>query len=429
MNGCDSVYLNQESASQLLHQNKKIVVLTVKNPFTVSNESGIDHDLLENFAGANDIQIEYRYKENESEIVKALNKGEGDIGAARFLHIDRFEEEFLGPTYEETHLNLYCNKKIKFEKLSDLNNKKILVRSYDYSQDHERLITESAPLVNFVVKPHLKQFQILRQVQNSQYDCAMMEHLNGEFYQQYYSRVQNSYQFDKKISLNWLISPKKKYLSLLMKAWFQEAARSNEILRVLDLYRSHLAEGISKLEVYHFLSDSRSQLNSYIEYFQNAGKEQSIPWHLLAALSYQESRWNELAVSHRGAKGLMQITDATAEHLGVIDAHNAEESIFAAAKYLRQLINMLPKSVHLSDRLALALAAYNMGIGHLKDAQRIAELKGMNPYSWQDLKVCLPFLSNADYFDLFEHGYANSAETIQFVDRVFNYQKLLISYR
>lgn len=428
MNGCDSIYLNLDSASKLLHQQKKLVVLTVRNPFTVSNVSGIDHDLIENFAAANDIQVEFRYKSNESEILRALNLGEGDIGAARFLQLNRMSEQTLGPTYEETHLNLYCHKSVHFQQLSDLNFKKIIFRSFEYDPNFGRWLKNFAPNIDISVRPNLKHQQIFRLVQNQKYDCAILENLNGAFYEQFYSRVTSVFQFENKISLNWIISPNKKYLNILMKAWFQEAARNNDIIRVLDLYRSHLTQNIAKSEVYHFLQSSRKEMISYSEYFQSAGRVYSIPWRLLSALSYQESRWNKLAVSHRGAKGLMQITDSTAEHLGLIDSLDAETSIFAAAKYLRLLIDEFPKTVHLNDRIALALAAYNMGIGHLSDAQKFAEIKGLNPYSWQDLKLCLPYLADSTYSDIFQYGYANTKETVQFVDRVFNFQNLLAEY-
>lgn len=428
INGCDSIYLNIDSASELLQVQKKIVVLTVRNPFTVSNGGGIDHDLIENFAGSHDVQVEFRYKANEAEIIQSLNKGEGDIGAARFLQLDRLDGLPLGPTYEETHFNLYCHKNVRFQKLSDLNNKRIIIRSFEYDQSIGQQLTSQAPGISISVRPNLKHHQIFRLLQSNHYDCAVMENLNGEFYEQFYSRINNVFEFDHQISINWIISPNKKYLSLLMKAWFQEAARNNEIMRILDLSRSHLTQSMAKLEVYRFLQSSREEMNSYIVDFQNAGMKFAIPWRLLAALSYQESRWDELAVSHRGAKGLMQITDSTAEHLGLDDALNAQDSIFAAAKYLRMLIDEFPRSIPLNDRFALALAAYNMGIGHLADAQRFAEIKGLNPYSWQDLKLCLPYLADSNYSEIFQYGYANTKETIHFVDRVFNFQKLLTAY-
>ena len=84
----------------------------------------------------------------------------------------------------------------------------------------------------------------------------------------------------------------------------------------------------------------------------------------------------------------------------------------------------MPTNIHSSDRLSLTLAAYNMGYGHLLDAQKLVLEKGRNPYSWRDLKAVLPLLADPNYADLLEYGPARGFETLEFVERVRAYHNL-----
>jgi membrane-bound lytic murein transglycosylase F len=121
----------------------------------------------------------------------------------------------------------------------------------------------------------------------------------------------------------------------------------------------------------------------------------------------------------------MQITQDTADHLGLNDRRNPSESVWGGAKYLRYLYLLTPSELDRKERWALALASYNIGIGHLKDAQKLAEQKKINPYSWYELKQVFPMLANADIAESLEYGYARGNETVQYVDRTLDFYKLL----
>jgi membrane-bound lytic murein transglycosylase F len=259
-----------------------------------------------------------------------------------------------------------------------------------------------------------------------QVDCVMAENLEGEFYARYYHKVEKVTPLTKNYSLSWLIRPHLTDLNRLLQAWFQRASRNDEIMRVHDRYKLYLSE-LDRQDVLHFMKQTRLTLPDFERQFRRAGHENNLPWQLIAAVSYQESKWNSAAVSYTGVRGIMQLTQETAAHLGVEDRNDPLQSIWGGAKYLRYLMNKTPPYLNFKDRLCLTLAAYNMGYGHLRDAQKLLARQGKNPYSWRHLREALPLLENSSYEPELEFGLARGSETIEFVERVSGFYNLMVA--
>ena len=102
-----------------------------------------------------------------------------------------------------------------------------------------------------------------------------------------------------------------------------------------------------------------------------------------------------------------------------------EQNIYAGAKYMAHMIERIPDDVHDDDRYWFAMAAYNMGIGHLWDARTLARRLGKNPSSWLDIQEVLPLLSNKKYYKTLKYGYARGYEPVIYVKRIRNYQEIL----
>ncbi len=117
--------------------------------------------------------------------------------------------------------------------------------------------------------------------------------------------------------------------------------------------------------------------------FKRAALEVGIDWRLLAAVAYEESRWDPRAVGPGGSAGLFQLMPATAQWLGVRDPFDPEEAVPAAARYLRQLMDEFA-DVPLADRVAMAVAAFNVGPRHVHDARRLAARMGLDPNRWRN---------------------------------------------
>jgi membrane-bound lytic murein transglycosylase F len=178
-------------------------------------------------------------------------------------------------------------------------------------------------------------------------------------------------------------------------------------------------------------SDFRGHINTRLPVlrapFESAAKETGFSWRVLAALAYQESRWLPGAVSPQGAQGVMMLMPQTAAKMGVKNVFAAEENILAGAKYLAYMKERVPERIRDPDRTWLAMAAYNIGIGHLEDARIITQMRKKNPDRWSDVRANLPRLAEPAWHGRVKLGYANGRETAQFVERVAQFAAILES--
>ncbi|NCP13357.1 MAG: lytic transglycosylase domain-containing protein [Sphingomonadales bacterium] len=94
---------------------------------------------------------------------------------------------------------------------------------------------------------------------------------------------------------------------------------------------------------------------------------------LLEALVWQESRWNENAVSPVGAQGLAQLMPGTARYLGV-DSRDPFQNLEGGARYLREQLDRF------DGDLEKALAAYNAGPGRVVRAGGVPNIRETRLY-------------------------------------------------
>ena len=139
---------------------------------------------------------------------------------------------------------------------------------------------------------------------------------------------------------------------------------------------------------------------------------------------YQESHFDPDAESFTGVKGIMQLTSLTAEELGIDNRIDPEQSIMGGVRYLRKLYDYF-KDAKNPDRIYIALASYNVGKGHILDAQRIAKEKGFDPNSWSALRETLPLLRYKSYYRKSKYGYCRGTEPVRYVDRILLYYDIL----
>jgi membrane-bound lytic murein transglycosylase F len=137
-------------------------------------------------------------------------------------------------------------------------------------------------------------------------------------------------------------------------------------------------------------------VRSYGPVIKQYATHYGMDWRLVLATMKQESGFMPEAKSRRGAAGLMQIMPTTgdelAKELEVGDISDPQQNIRGGIHYLRRLYDLFPGAEE-ADRLKLALAAYNAGIGRIYDAQEIAAYLHQNPLAWASIKDALPLLS------------------------------------
>jgi membrane-bound lytic murein transglycosylase F len=179
------------------------------------------------------------------------------------------------------------------------------------------------------------------------------------------------------------------------------------------------------VDAVNFVAGMRERLPRYRSWFEEAAAETGIDWRLLAAIGYQESRWDESAQSPTGVRGLMMLTAETAHRVSVRDRNDPRDSILGGARYLRLIRKTIPARIEEPDRTWLALAAYNVGYGHLEDARILAQRRGKSPDAWTDVQETLPLLAQERWYTRTKRGYARGWEPVGFVRNVQTYAELL----
>ncbi len=173
-----------------------------------------------------------------------------------------------------------------------------------------------------------------------------------------------------------------------------------------------------------FVSDMVTKLPEFEDKFKKYGIKYGIDWKLLAAISYQESKWNNNSISPTGVRGLMMLTESTAEMLNV-DRLNVNESIDGGARYIANLKNRFSE-YNEDTQLKLALASYNVGPGHIEDVITLSKKDNVNINEWQNLKKYLFKLNKKEFYKEMKYGYARGWEAVQYVENVKQYYDILL---
>ena len=227
-------------------------------------------------------------------------------------------------------------------------------------------------------------------------------------------------------AISWVVNTTGHDRSLLTRvnAFFVLSRADGFITAMLDRYYGE-RDNFDFLLSRSFLAHMQSRLPRYSEWFQQAAEKYRLDWRLLASMGYQESKWDPSAVSFTGVRGLMQLTEDTAEMMQYGDRRDPKASIFGGARYLSKLMEMVPRRIPEPDRTWFAVASYNVGFGHVEDARVLAQQHGRNPDRWEDVRDMLPLLSQERWYTRTRRGYARGWEPVRYVDNVKAYLNIL----
>ena len=215
----------------------------------------------------------------------------------------------------------------------------------------------------------------------------------------------------------WVLAPGKNQLSEALYQWYRP-----QMLKEARLQQEQLLSQPRVTRRVFAPMLSAGVISRYDGYFRQYARQIGWDWRLLAAQCSQESTFDPNAKSWAGAQGLMQIMPSTADHLGLRhdQMNDPEQSIAAATRYLKELEGDLSMVTSRSERQNFVLASYNGGLGHIRDAMRLAERDGRDPYRWDEAKAYVLRLSMPEYYQdpLVHNGYMRGTETTEYVDNI-----------
>jgi len=141
---------------------------------------------------------------------------------------------------------------------------------------------------------------------------------------------------------------------------------------------------------------------------------------------FQESRFDPDSKSAAGAQGLMQVLPRTADELGYKDLTQPKQSIAAGVKYLDWTRARFSDDLPVQEKLFFALAAYNAGFGHVRDAQKLATTMNLRSDKWfNHVEKAMLLLQQPKYYKKTRFGYCRGSEPVNYVREI---QQRYLSY-
>jgi membrane-bound lytic murein transglycosylase F len=255
-------------------------------------------------------------------------------------------------------------------------------------------------------------------------DYAISDAREFSFAHHLYPNVRVGFALPQERPVQWLVRHGAPQLLATVNTFFHDLQASGALARLVQQ-----ASGDTRRFAYEesreFQTHVGDRLPAYRSWFEQAAAQSGTDWRLLAAIGYQESKWEARAESGDGALGVMMLTADTAHAMGIKDRSNPQQSIFAGARYLAQVRAMIPSRIPEPDRTWLTIAAYNVGFGHLEDARILTQADGQDPDSWSEVRDHLPLLAQERWYTRVKRGYARGWEPVQFVDRIQRFLTLL----
>ena len=429
LSGC----AEEKSQLELIRERGALHVVTRMSPTTYESngekvERGLEYELVKLFADWMEVDFKLILADERNEINALLASGHADLAAAGLTRTHRPDNLLLyGPGFQWISRQVvYRYGYINPSTLAEIAPHKLhLTRTAMPQEDFERLRFHY-PDLELVIHEDKNSFDLLEMVEYGQILYGVAAFNEVALARISLPELRVAFDLSTPEPLGWAVKRRPHDDSLIRAIrQFHEHIRENGQLAELLERNYAFADSLDYVETRRFIDRYNEVLPELKPYFMSAANEFCFDWRLLAAISYQESHWKKMARSPTGVRGLMMLTQQTAQQVGISDRLDPVLSIHGGARYLATLVDRIPERIAEPDRIWFALAAYNVGFGHMEDARVITEKNGGDPNSWADLKQNLPLLSRHEWYSQTRFGHARGDEPVKFVENIRKYNAML----
>ncbi len=412
-----------------IHARGSVVMLTLNGASTyfigAEGETGFEYDLALGFADHVGVPLEVITLPTIKDLMAALERGRGDFIAANLSRtVERQSRLRFGPPYESVApVVVYRRGNRRPANLDDMASGRLTIIA---GTSYEPLLKRLAPDLVWEVDNEASIEDLLEAISNEDIDYTILDSNILELNRRFFPAVRPAFELDEPQHLAWAaLRDDDDSLVQLMREYFISVEENGRLADIRQRHFDHV-ESYEPVGTFTFMRQMRERLPPLRDFFVQAGEDNDLDWRLLAAVGYQESHWNPDAVSRTGVRGIMMLTQRTASQLGVDNRLDPRQSIDGGARYLRSMIDRLPERIEKPDRLWLALAAYNVGFGHLEDARILTQRLGGDPDRWIDVRDHLPLLTQERWYSQTRFGYARGHEPVHFVENIRTFYEILL---
>ncbi len=435
---------------------------------------GYEFEMAEKFAEENDLVLRTIAVPNRDSLFVLLNQGVGDIVAARIVPraADSLRLAFTHALYETPPVLVQLERApdesiMESEGLDTLLNDssdgllgevpdfdeiqvpvRLVRRPRELAGDsvhigsetayEDRLVELSDSLANPIevveISGDVSVERLVRGVARGSIRYTVAPRNLAELSEEYFTNVAIVPVLDEAYRVSWAVRNNSPVLLEKLNAWLDEGDGSATFNTLYAKYFTD-RDGYRERVRSEYLTSDTGRLSEYDEILRRHAPAIGWDWRLLAAQTFQESRFKNRAKSWAGAAGLLQLMPPTAREFGVSDVYNPDQNVAGAVRFLNWLNDYWDdKIVDESERLKFILASYNTGHGHVQDARRLTVKNGGDDTIWEDVSYWLLQKSKPSVFrdPVVKYGYSRGIEPVLYVthilDRFEHYRQFVDPY-
>jgi membrane-bound lytic murein transglycosylase F len=426
---------------QDIKESGKLKALTIYSGTTYflykGRPMGFEYELLKRMAKDLDVELEMVVAKDENDLIKLLQKGEGDLLAYGYtITEDRKRKiNFTTPLYLShqvliqrkpknwRRMKLHEIKKQLVTNAVELINDTISVkRNSSYASRIKNLSSElGGPIIIDTLKGTLSTDKIIKKVVDGEIKFTIADENIAFINSSYYPILDISTSLSLSQRIGWAVRKTDTNLLSAVNQWLEKAKKTTDYHVIYNKYFKNKRLYKSRV-ISEFYSLNENKISPYDDILKENAERIEWDWRLLASVAYQESQFKPNRDSWAGASGLMQIMPATAKELGITDPYDPNQSLKAGATYLKQMLESHSNIKDSIQKIKFALGSYNCGLYHVKDAQKLAKTQGLDPLVWDDnVELALLDLSFPEHYDksFIKYGYVRGEEPHKYVKEIF----------
>lgn len=395
-------------------------------------EMGYQYDMIKSFADEKGLILKIVTAKNSVDLFNKLQNNEGDIIAYGMpIENEMKDVLFYCGLSEISHQVLIQRAERSDTVLKDVTEligKDIYVtRGSKYDNRLNNLNRELGGGINIkhLDKDTIVVEDLIRMVSMDSIRFTVAEDNVARLNQTYFLNIDIGMQisFDQRTS--WAVRKDTPVLADSLNAWYERVHKESDYLRLAKRYFEESKGFTNPYEFYTVSLMKDGQISLWDNYFKKYAAEYNIDWRLIAAISFHESTFKPDVKSWAGAMGLMGIMPATALSMGVnnTDLYDPETNVMIGTRYLKSLLNTFSTIEDETERMKMALASYNGGIGHIFDARALAEKYNANKDVWNgNVEKYLQLKRLEQYYrdPVCRTGYFRADETVNYVHNVMS---------
>lgn len=396
---------------------------------------GFQYELLQYFARSLNLRLVIVTPPDLSAAFEMLQNHECDIIARNLFPLEERKKTmaFSSPILHTRQVlvqqkeipadsTLSSGEKKTVRRLADLEGTSIFVPVNSSFVSTLKKIADSASLHFSLVEVPVGTEKLLEMVSRGDIDYTACDELTAMAYQDRYPNLDFSFPLTPFQYLSWGLRKSSPVLLDTLNKWIAGFKKTIDYMTIFSRYYKNTY--MAAIVASEYYSVHSGKISAYDEIIKKYSKELGWDWRIIASMIYFESKFKHDAESHKGAFGIMQLMPETARRYGVNEKSSSEAHIRAGIRILKDIYTIFSKEIRDStEAIKFTLAAYNIGIGHIRDAQTIARKTGKNPYLWDNhVAECLLLKSKPEYYNDpdIRFGYCVGQQTVSYVNDIMD---------